>query len=157
MTSELTPDPESISAQDLAFVQSEATAFQGQILHPFSPMRRNAAQALGNRLFCGTAAVNEQDIGLYPGAMVDAVVALYLCSAPKSEVLIALRKPDIVHARAMEWGEERNIAVGTPTGTEALEVYGDMLRQIAESQFDVERDPKARGAVIAPDAEPSRS
>lgn len=152
------PDPESMSPQDAAFLESEANEFLGEPLQAFSAMRRNAAQALGNRLFCGTAQVEGDDAGLYPGAMADAVIVLYLCSCPKIEVLRALRKPEEIHAKAMDWADEREIAVGTAAGAEALEVYGGILQQISGSQFEVERDPKPQGAAgSAPGAEASPS
>lgn len=142
-----TLEPENISAQDAAFAESEANMFLGRKLEPFSAMRRNAAQALGNRLFCGAVKIDSDDSGLYPGAMADAIIVLYLCCNPRNEVLLAFRKPDVVYARAMEWADSHDIAVGTRAGMEALEVYGDMLRQVSRSQFDLDHDPKAQGAA----------
>jgi hypothetical protein len=132
-------DPENLSAAitapDRAFLDSEAITFQGEELAPFSPPRQIAAQALGNRILSGRIA-REQD-GLYDGMFFDVICLLYLCRGPKSEVLLATRKPEKISDKAMEWADSAGISVGSEAFAEACEVYGRIFASLEAAQFRI--------------------
>lgn len=131
-------DPETITAPDRAAIATYT--FLGKPLAPFSIDRQYAAQALGNRLLCGTAELTEG--GTYPGHVFDVVALLFLCASPESVSMLAMRKPDQVRAQAMAWAQENAISFGSAAMREASEIYAGILGDLQESQFDIIEDPK---------------
>jgi hypothetical protein len=133
------PDPEQLrdilSDPNRAFLSAEGLIFLGEELKEFSAPRQIAAQALGNRLLSGRV-TREQD-GMYDGMYADAVCAIYLCRCPKSDVLLAVRRPEKVLEKAMDWAQESQILLGTPAFEEACEAYGRIFEALEASQFRI--------------------
>lgn len=133
-----TPDPEALAempAPDAAFAMSDGHTFRGQPLKPFSIRRQFAAQAMGNRLLCGRVTLDET--GAYDGMFVDVLALLYLCQCPESDVHLAIRKPDKVIEKALAWGEVEGLGISSPDFAEACTIYGNIMRELHASDFDI--------------------
>lgn len=124
--------------------------FLGQELKPFCALRRNAVQHMGHKLFCGTADFDEDqfrsDDGketratLYPGAISDTILVLYVCSIPDSQVMRVFRRTDESVERAMAWGAKNDIALGTKNFLEATQVVGDLYTEWRDSRFEIDHE-----------------
>jgi hypothetical protein len=148
------PDPESPEARkaltpEAAFTESAAMYFRGQLLKPSRKRVEYAAQALGNRVLCGTA--NLSDGALYEGFLVDVVVMMYLCTCPASEVMKAVRMPDKVLEQALEWGDLNEISLGSEAWDEAVGNYWSIFEQINKSRFKVEPPERKPGDPAPPE------
>jgi len=135
-TIEEQPDPENLTAEQ-AFQQSGEMHFQGELLRPSRKRCEYAAQALGNRVLCGTANITPGMTSLYEGFLTDVIVMLYLCRCNASEVLQAHRKPDHILEAALTWGDERGISQGSEAFAEAANLYWDIFAQIQAGRFKV--------------------
>jgi hypothetical protein len=155
---DLQPDPEQLAKMtpEVAFRESEELFWKDRKLSPSRRRAQYAAQALGNRLLCGVA--NIQEVGkvidpatgeekprynLYDGLFVDVVAMLYLCQCPASEVLMAARKPDAILDKALAWGEAEGISFGSPAFDEAQVLYWRIFEQLSASQFELDSSAKS--------------
>lgn len=130
--------------QEVAFLQSENHEFDRVKLEPYSPMRLVAAQAMGLHHGRVDAAGMEQfdRISVYPGAVRDVCIVLWLCSIKdqfvdgdlirSADVQIdqAARAP--VHAAklAIEWGTAHGII--DPTSDKFGDAFGLFFRIMKE-------------------------
>jgi hypothetical protein len=73
--------------------------------------------------------------------LLDVACLLYLCVCPKSEVMLAMRKPADVQERALAWAEEMGIGLGSERFAEACGVYAQILGELQDAQFTVEGGP----------------
>lgn len=112
--------------------------WKGKQIFPFCYNRRRAANTLGVRF--GVLSSDEveslQNEGHYKGIDTDAVIVLWLCSIPKSEVIKAQRLPEKAFERAMEFGEKQNIEPGTPEFVEAANYMIEEFVALAKSRGD---------------------
>ena len=143
-----------------AFVESDAHTLFGRPLAPFSIRRQIAAQALGNRLLCGRARMEPpqpctrcaarrdpacpacagtgERHGTYDGQFADVIGLLYLCTAPDTESLRAVRDPAAVLDAALGWAERERLTLGSPRYLEACAVFFALLSDLQRAQFAVE-------------------
>jgi hypothetical protein len=148
---DLQPDPEALTPEQ-AFREADELFWGTKKLKPSKRRAQYAAQALGNRLLCGTA--NIQQVGnitdeesgeerprynLYEGLFIDAVCMVYLCICPESDVILAARKPEAVIDKALTWGEREGIDFGSPKFEEAQQIYWRIFEQMYASQFEMAR------------------
>lgn len=122
---ELTPDQ--------AAARSRSHEFNGHKLNPFTKTAQLSAESMG--VICcspsfGNHAEALAETGTYPGMFPDAVACLWLCQAPKTDVLRAVRKPDEANRKAWAWWEENGGDIGSPLYIEALGVLNEILEEI---------------------------
>jgi hypothetical protein len=118
---------------DQAFTRAAAPLWDGKLLKPLSARRLIAAQSCGLRIFKISASPTGEDPGLYDGIFWDAVIVVYLCTAPDSESLRAVRDPGSVSARALAWAEEQEIGPASPRFAELIQIFGEMIEEIMTS------------------------
>jgi hypothetical protein len=117
-----------------AFMTSAAHTFLGQPLQPFSVGRQIAAQALGHRLLCARARLDEG--GIYDGMFADVIWMLYLCTRDKAASVLAVSQPEKVRAAAIEWAEATQIFLGSSAYHEAARIHWEILAELQAAQFD---------------------
>jgi len=137
-------------------------------LLPFSPARERAFQAMGGKM----PAWNEEEFEmirtgkqLYPGALRDTTIFMWLCSIPTNDEQEAAfaterakakqegRKPDMEMVRTVQWadrnpdeayeeackfGDAQGIVIGSKKFLNAYIVMRDKGLQILESRFTIE-------------------
>lgn len=129
---------------DKAFTQSE----------PYTPNRVVAAQSMGMRYpNIGNDGLEQfSKTGVYPGALHDVLIVLWLCSLTEDkEIIRAMRSPDEALGKAIAWGAEQGI---TDTKSEAwwaaynrfIDIMTDInssngVPQIPDGQQDEDDDP----------------
>jgi hypothetical protein len=102
-----------------AFVNSDAHAFNGTELQPYTPSRIVAAQAMGLRYpNIGEEALEQFNrTGVYPGALQDTLIVLWLCTLAEphkdgpgaAQVRRAMRRPDESIEKAIAWGADHGV------------------------------------------------
>ncbi len=142
-----------------AFAASAAHSFRGRKLEPFSIMRQAAAQALGNKLLCGKARLDEpqpcphcggvqppltacpvcEGAGTictgYDGMFADVAVLLHLCLSGEQQVLDAITSPRDGLAAALAWAESVPLILGSEPYQQACAVYSAILLDLRRSRF----------------------
>lgn len=147
---------------------SAGLEFDKTALLPYSPARERAAQAMGVK----APAWNEEEFEmvrtgkqLYPGALRDATIFVWLCSIPTAgeqqeeniaeqaaakregrkpvfktgwTVQRADRNPDEAYEEACRFGDERGILPGSKKFLEAYQLVRDKALAILESRFTIE-------------------
>lgn len=152
-------DDEAPAPSERAFTHSIARTFRGLPLQPFAVRRQIAAQALGNRVLCGTARLEPAQpcrtcVGApapscpnchgsgfifpaYPGMFADIVATLFLClrTSTRETVNLALTDPDAVRELALQWSEAGQLILGSAAYQEASRVYWEILEELSASRF----------------------
>lgn len=86
--------------------------FSGQQLQPWTPPRKIAAQSMGMLYpLIGDAGMEQlQTTGIYPGALKDTIIYLWLCSKPTpADIQRAIRKPQEAWNAAQQWAETADL------------------------------------------------
>jgi hypothetical protein len=120
---------------DKAFTDSANKFLGATELHPYSASRAVAAQALG-LIYpnVGTESLEQfHKTGMYPGAVQDVLIVLWLCSIPDKEVIAAMRKPDESLAKAIEWGATLKITLAGEEWWQAYQQFMNIMTEISES------------------------
>lgn len=128
------PDPEELHEQ--SFQRAAAPTWDGAVIKPLSARRLIAAQSCGLRVFklaSQRMEGEEEEIGIYDGILWDATIVVYLCSAPDSESLLAVRRPEVVSERALKWAEAQKLSPDSPRFAELIETFGRMIEDITSS------------------------
>jgi hypothetical protein len=111
--------------QHQAYAQSDAHFFCSKPLKPFSPKHQMAAQAIGLRLWSltpeeiaaatltRTVEGREVTSFVYDGLYFDAVLIVYLCQCPDSDVARAMRLPGEIRAKVLQWAEDEKITLNS--------------------------------------------
>src|SRR5882757_5630468 len=97
---------------EAGFVNSDSHAFGEIELQSYSPSGVVAAQAMGMRYpNIGDEALEQFNrTGVYPSALLDTLIVLWLCTLKKpEEVRRAMRRPDESVEKAIAWGAERGV------------------------------------------------
>ena len=96
----------------LADCLKDAHALGNIELQTYTPSRVVAAQAMGMRYpNIGDEALEQFNrTGVYPSAMLDTLIVLWLCTLTKpEEVRRAMRRPDESIEKAIAWGAEHGV------------------------------------------------
>jgi hypothetical protein len=135
---DFTPDPENITLEsaDLSYLKADGFTFQGEQLKAFSITRQFAAQALGNKILSGTA--QRDGRGAYYGMFIDVAALIFLCQCPNSDVLLAVRRPEKVMEKVLDWAETVKLTFGSPSFEQACEIFGEVMASVIDSQFKVQ-------------------
>lgn len=131
-------------------------------LKPYSASRKVAAQAMGMRWpFIGEDALAQfQATNMYPGAIRDCIIVLWLCSIqdPSEQSLEAVKakewnpsralsKPDDARTVALEWADKAGITDPTgPKFAEAFQVFFAIVSGVDAASFTLERESKIEGS-----------
>lgn len=119
------------------FVSSERHALNGLKLEPWTPDRAIAAQSLGMVYPAlgdeGWTAVKRS--GIYPGAVRDVALALWLCSLTPDQVLDAeMRGGKDAKQRSSAWAGEHGIHdTNKQAFWDALNLFMDMQKEVNDS------------------------
>lgn len=112
----------------------------GKELHPYSPSRKIAAQAMGMKYpFTGVT----DDFGSYPGMLVDAIIACWLRTLPDATEgegwtpRKATRKPAQAFDAAEEWAVTNGI---TSITHKAIAVFVSTMNAIGAADFSLDTD-----------------
>jgi hypothetical protein len=129
---------------EAAFVNSENHSFDGIKLHGYGPSRICAAQAMGLHYGTVDAAGQERftDGKVYPGAMRDTAVVLWLCSLSDRDDAIeaASRAPKSASLKAIEWGGDHGIMdLGGPKFWEGFMMFLDIMKEIQDARVVPEK------------------
>ncbi len=130
---------------EAAFVNSDNHALGELELQPYTPSRVVAAQRMGMVYpSIGDDAMEQfRKTGLYPGALQDVLILLWLLSlADEKEVLRALRRPDESLIKAIQWGADRGI---TKAGGDKFWAAYDKFIQVVSEANASEGVPKTDG------------
>ena len=137
---------------EAAFTQSDTHTFGDVELQPYTPQRAVAAQAIGLRHpNIGEDGMEQfQKTGVYPGALSDVCILLYLCSLVKpEEVRRAMRKPDESLDAAISWGAQHGI---TNTSSDTFwKAYDKFIAIITEVNASTSKPVGDNVATVAPD------
>jgi hypothetical protein len=145
MIDELQPNPEDLNLQEEQndiFLQSLVlNEFKGKALEPFCYVREQAAIALGLRFFSLTPSEIEELLATnsYKGINIDALLVLWLCLQPKSEVMKAIRLPSQAFEKVISFGEKEGINVGTPEFTFASQLFMEKMVAILKTRGQFKR------------------
>ena len=63
----------------------------------------------------------------------DAVLTVYLCAAPNSESLLAVRRPAQVAESALLWADGQDLSPTSPDFAELLALFGQIMQEITAS------------------------
>ncbi len=131
--------------------------FRGQPLRPYSPSRKVAAQTMGMIYpFVGRDGQAQMEAtGMYPGAIKDVLIVLWLCSLPDAPEVakdawspsLALRRPVLAMDEAMEWAGAL-IDVGSAEWAEAFELFLKIVVPTEQAKF--KSDASASGDYDGP-------
>lgn len=135
---------------ETAFTESDNHALGDLELQPYNPIRIVAAQAMGLRHpNIGEEAMEQfKTTGVYPGALSDTLIVLYLCTlGTAAEVRRCGRKPDEAYEKAIAWGAERGI-INMRSET-FWQAYGKFIDIVSEVSASV-TVPKLEGAAASP-------
>ena len=144
MTDEITPEEKSFIEGKRGF------ELFGEPLAPYSASRKVAAQAMGMQWpFIGEAALAQlQATNMYPGALRDAAILLWLCTLPDASTALArgvwtpsraLSKPDEARDAALEWADAAGITdTSGPKFSEAFQLYFGIVTGADAAAFRIE-------------------
>ena len=128
---------EEIEKASAAFSGSE-DQLEGLELHPYSPDRAWAAQAMGLKYgFVDEAGVDEvKRTGVYPGALRDVGIVLWLRSlTSETEIDKAARSPVAAAVSAAKWAQGIGIAdTRSDKFFAAYNIFMDTMTAVAEAQ-----------------------
>jgi hypothetical protein len=140
-TDDITPDPEDAPTIDpvAASIQGGET-FRGQPLNAWTPPCKIASQSMGMMYpFIGDGGFEAiERTGLYPGALNDVIIFLWLRLQKPSDVLKAQRKPAEAHQSAVAWAETNNLL--DLTGDEFKEGY-ELFQIKMEALYAAKKQP----------------
>jgi hypothetical protein len=137
------------TAADKAFSQSASHSLFADIaLQPYTPARVVAAQAIGMRYpnIGGDALETFNKTGIYPGALQDVLIVLWLCSlSDDKDVTRAMRSTDEALGKAITWGASVGI---TDTKTESwwaayykfIDIMTDINASTGDPQIESQED-----------------
>jgi len=153
--------------EDVAFVGSKA-GFElfGTPLKPYSPSRKVAAQSMGMLYpYIGEdAAAQFASTGVYPGALKDCIILLWLCSIEDAKDQTkdnirsgawnpsrALHKPHEALETAMAWAGELEICnIGGTRFGEAFKVFIEIATAVEASKFSIAVEGATQGGDAGP-------
>lgn len=122
----------------------------GSPLSSYSASRKVAAQAMGMQWpFIGEAAMAQlQATNMYPGALRDTALVLWLCTLPDSNTALArgiwtpsraLGKPEEARDAALEWAEKCGITdTSSEKFAEAFQVFFAIVTGVDAATFKIE-------------------
>jgi hypothetical protein len=129
----------------------------GEPLRAYSASRKVAAQTMGLLYpYVGDAGAERmQRTGVYPGALKDVIIVLWLCSiqdaseqsrdqvrAGEWNPSKALQKPEAAVDVAVEWASEKGLAdIDSKEWTEAFAAFISIVQPVADSEFNVTTNP----------------
>lgn len=150
-----TPEPApEVEPEEEAFIGSKIgpTLFD-EPLRAYSPSRRVAAQSMGCLYpFIGDdGAAQFERTGIYPGAVKDAAIVLWLCSLEDASEQTsaqvkggawnpskAMHRPEAALGAALEWAEELElITVGTERFSQAFGEFVKIVTAVEKSKFTI--------------------
>ena len=152
MSDEITPEEKAFTDARRGF------ELFGSPLAGYSASRKVAAQAMGMQWpFIGEAAMAQlQATNMYPGALRDTALVLWLCTLPDASTALArgvwtpsraLGKPDDARDAALEWADKCGITdTSGPKFAEAFQVFFAIVTGADASQFRIEVE-KVAGAT----------
>jgi len=140
-----------IPAEETAFINAKR-GFElfGAPLNAYSVSKKVAAQAMGMAWpFIGEAALATlQATNLYPGALRDTVILLWLCTLPDASTALArgvwtpsraLGKPDDARDAALEWADKSGITdTASEKFAEAFQVFFAIVSGVDAASFRIE-------------------
>jgi len=130
-------------AEDKAFIESDGYEFNGLKLHPYSPERMWAVDAIGTRYGRLTPEQNEQwrEDGTYPGMAGDVPVVLWICSLDKREEWLAARRnPNTAMAKIEQFAQSHQIVSPIQDNWwKAYDVFLKIMRQIHQAYGQPEK------------------
>jgi hypothetical protein len=136
-----------------AFTQSDAHELGDLELQPYTPDRAVAAQAM----FLRYGFVDEAGLEffkahkIYPGAIRDVAVVLWLCSlTSETEIDKASRDPIAAARKAVEWLHERKW--DNPRGDEFWKAYTVFMRIMSEVDASTSIPEQSDNGTAAPKA-----
>lgn len=121
-----------VASVERVFERGAAPTWDGKLVKPFSGKRLIAADSCGMRCFKVLATGGSIE-GMYDGIFWDAVITVYLCTAPDSTVLLAVRRPEKVCEAAMAWAEEQDLSPVSPKFLEMATLFGEIMEDILVS------------------------
>ena len=145
-----------ITPEEKAFIEAKR-GFElfGTPLAPYTASRKVAAQTMGMQWpFIGEAALAQlQTTNMYPGALRDAAIVLWLCTLPDASTALArgvwtpsraLSKPDEARDAALEWADKEGVtdSSGAKFG-EAFQVFFGVVTGADAGAFRIEVEKTA--------------
>jgi hypothetical protein len=145
-----TTDTQDPQDPDAIFVQARGGFYLfEEKLRPYSASRKVAAQSMGLMYpYIGEeGAAQFASTGVYPGAMKDTIILLWLCSLPDDghgktwTPSRALAKPAEAIRVALDWASDLELCTpGSSRFTEAFRVFVEITTAIEASRFSVSVD-----------------
>lgn len=124
-----------VVVEDKAFIEAPEHTLNGLTLHPYSPERMWAADAIGLRYGRLTPEQVEQfgEDGTYPGMAGDVPVVIWVCSLEKrGDVLSARRNPTLAMDKVIQFAEIHKIV--SPKQSQWWDAYKVFLQIMGEVQ-----------------------
>lgn len=154
-----TPETVTHSEKDLAFLLDNDAwrelSFGGPgggpcQLQAFSPRRQAAAQSIGMKFlnFDQEAVEELQATKTYNGIFMDSILAIFLCTRPKSVAMKALRVPTAVQTEAMNWMDQNGISIGGKRHGEVLDAFSEIVNAIISSSSEVDSTGLSSGESV---------
>jgi hypothetical protein len=152
-------EPEDVGHEekvDKAFINSENHSLNGEKLQPYSPARIIAAQAMGLRYGYVDKAGLEffKKHKIYPGALRDVVVVLWLCSlSDEDDIDEASREPKGAIKTATKWAADRGIVdANSDKFWDSYALFMQIIGEIDDSRVSAEKkSPKEDGHLKEPE------
>jgi|APGre2960657404_1045060.scaffolds.fasta_scaffold40180_3 hypothetical protein len=149
---------EEITPEESSFINAKR-GFElfGTPLAPYTASRKVAAQTMGMQWpFIGEAALAQlQATNMYPGAIRDTAILLWLCTLPDASTALArgvwtpsraLSKPDEARDAALEWADKCGITDSSgPKFGEAFQVFFGIVTGVDAAQFRIEVEKTGGG------------
>lgn len=119
-------------------------------LQAFSPRRQAAAQSIGMKFlnFDQEAVEELQATNTYNGIFMDSILAIFLCTRPKSVAMKALRVPTAVQTEAMNWMDQHNITIGSKRHGEVLDAFSEIVNAIISASSEVDSTGLSSGESV---------
>jgi hypothetical protein len=156
---EETHDPEEIESApkqpEASFIKAMmGTDFAGETLKPWTPERKIAAQSMGMLYpLIGDEGVEQMErTGVYPGALKDTIIFVWLCTQKESVVRRAFRKPIEAMEDAIAWASSRGlIDIDAPEFEEAYLLFSQKMEEEMKARSKPDKkESKAQPSATDP-------
>ena len=78
----------------------------------------------------------------------DSILAIFLCTRPKSVAMKALRVPTAVQTEAMNWMDQNGISIGSKRHGEVLDAFSEIVNAIISSSSEVDSTGLSSGESV---------
>lgn len=119
-------------------------------LQAFSPRRQAAAQSIGMEFlnFDQEAVEELQATNTYDGIFMDSIIAIFLCTRPKSVAQKALRARSAIQDEVMAWMDRNRITIGSPRHGEVLDAFSEIVNAIISAAAEVDSTGLSSGESV---------